>query len=191
MESAETLTDWLAKWREGHTVHDRVMPMVYADLRRLAGRIFAHERPEHTLQATGLVSEAYIRLADGGPFDSREHFFGAAANAMRQTLVDYARRRAAFKRGSTYERVELDESYAALPLECREILDVENALACLEAKHPRRAELVKLRYFAGLSVKEAAKVLKISVSTAKDDWAEAKTWLQEQFKEQCPASTTQ
>ena len=182
MSDSETLTELLAHWKEGHDVHARIMPLVYVDLRRLAGALFAKERPDHTLQATGLVSEAYIRLVDGGPFNSREHFFGAAANAMRQTLVDYARRRKAVKRGGEFERVELEDWSSVQAAECREILDMENALSRLEAIHSRRAELVKLRYFAGLSLEEAARVLEISPSTAKDDWTKAKQWLKEQFE---------
>src|SRR5580693_2509094 len=108
MTTSETLTELLAKWSEGADVHTRVMPLVYSDLRRLAGALFARERRDHTLQPTGLISEAYIRLVDGGPFQSRDHFFGAAANAMRQTLVDYARKRNAGKRWGALERVELD-----------------------------------------------------------------------------------
>jgi len=179
MTASETLTELLAKWSDGTEVHRRVMPLVYSDLRRLAGALFAKERPDHTLQATGLVSEAYIRLVDGGPFDSRAHFFGAAARAMRQTLVDYARRRNTIRRGSGFERVDLEDWSSVQAEECREILDMENALCRLEAIHPRRAELVKLRYFAGLSLEEAASVLDISVSTAKEDWAKAKNWLKE------------
>src|SRR5712691_886326 len=137
MTASATLTDLLAKWPEGHDVHARVMPLVYMDLRRLAGALFAKERPDHTLQATGLVSEAYIRLVDGRPFKSREHFFGSAANPMRETLVDYARRRNAVKRGSAFERVELHDSAAAQSEECGEILDMENALRRLETLHPR------------------------------------------------------
>ncbi len=110
MTASDTLTELLAQWQDGHDVHERILPLVYADLRRIAGGLSAKERPDHTLQATGLVHEAYIRLVDGGPFENRAHFFGAAANAMRQTLVDYARRRKAFKRPTALVRVELEES---------------------------------------------------------------------------------
>src|SRR6266516_4825249 len=100
MSDSETLTELLARWSDGPNVHSRVMPLVYGDLRRIAGALFRKERAEHTLQPTALVSETYIRLVDGGPFNSRAHFFGAAATAMRRTLVDYARRRNSIKRGS-------------------------------------------------------------------------------------------
>src|SRR5579872_952517 len=162
MTASDTLTELLAQWQKGHDVHARILPQVYADLRRIAGGLSAKERADHTLQATGLVNEAYIRLVDGGPFNSRAHFFGAAARAMRQTLVDYARRRNTIRRGSGFERVDLEDWSSVQAEECREILDMENALCRLEAIHPRRAELVKLRYFAGLSLEEAASVLDIS-----------------------------
>lgn len=182
MEASDTVTDLLARWQEGHEVHSRVMPLVYADLRHLAGCLFAKERVDHTLQPTGLVSEAYIRLAGGGPFSSRNHFFGAAANAMRQTLVDYARRRDAEKRGGSLERVELNEQSASVNDECREILAMDKALATLAALDSRQAELVKLRYFAGLTLREAADALDVSLSTAKGDWLKAKTWLKTQIE---------
>ena len=177
MTTPTPVTELLARWQEGPDIHSRVIPFVYEDLRRLAGRLFANERPDHTLQATGLVSEAYIRLADGGPFENREHFFGAAANAMRQTLVDYARRHNAGKRWASAERVELDDVSAPAEAECREILSMDQALRKLEDVSSRQAELVKLRYFAGLTLREAAQVLHVSYSTAKDDWTRAKAWL--------------
>jgi RNA polymerase sigma factor (TIGR02999 family) len=182
MNASDTLTDLLAHWHKGHDVHARILPLVYADLRRIAGGLSARERTDHTLQATGLVNEAYIRLAAGGPFDSRAHFFGAAANAMRQTLVDYARRRNAVKRPSALVRVELEESSAAQSDEWREILEMDDALSRLEALNSRQHELVKLRYFAGLTLREAADALRISLSTAKADWSQAKTWLKKQFE---------
>jgi RNA polymerase sigma-70 factor (ECF subfamily) len=182
MTDSDTLTELLAQWQAGHDVHARILPLVYADLRRLAGGLTSKERLDHTLQPTGLVNEAYIRLVDGGPFNSRAHFFGAAANAMRRTLVDYARRRNAVKRGSLLVRVELNESCATQKEEWRQILDMEDALSRLEGIDTRQFELVKLRYFAGLSLREAAEVVGIGLSTAKADWAEAKKWLKEQFE---------
>ena len=182
MTASQSVTDLLARWPEGHEIHSRVMPLVYADLRHLARCLFAKERPDHTLQATGLVNEAYIRLVHGGPFESRKHFFGAAANAMRRTLVDHARRRGADKRGGGLERVELDERSASAQEECREILAMDDALNRLEDLDCRQYELVKLRYFAGLTLREAAEHLGIGLSTAKVDWSKAKIWLKEQFE---------
>ena len=182
MTAPGALTELLARWREGEEVHSRVIPLVYADLRRLAGALFSKEKRDQTLQPTGLVNEAYIRLVDAGPFENREHFFGAAANAMRQTLVDYARRRNAGKRWGALERVELDERSASVQEECREILAIDQALNRLETLNPRQAEFVKLRYFAGLSLREAADALHVSPSTAKEDWSKARAWLKEQFE---------
>lgn len=182
MASVDSVTELLAKWQEGPDVHVRLMPVVYADLRRLAGSLCAKERRDHTLQATGLLNEAYIRLARGGPFSSRKHFFGSAANAMRQTLVDYARRHNSEKRGGSLERVELDDQFVVAQEECREILGMDRVLSELEALHPRQAELVKLRYFSGASLREAADALDVSLSTAKADWSEAKTWLKEKLE---------
>jgi RNA polymerase sigma factor (TIGR02999 family) len=182
MNSPSTVTALLGRWHEGEEVHARVMPLVYANLRQIAGSLFGRERADHTLQPTGLVNEAYIRLVESGPFKSREHFFGSAANAMRQTLVDYARRHNAHKRGASFEHVELDEGLTAAQEECREILAMEQALSQLEKLYPRQAEIMKLRYFTGLTVEEAADVMNIRPTTVKDDWAKARRWLKEQLE---------
>jgi RNA polymerase sigma factor (TIGR02999 family) len=180
--SSESVTELLARWPEGHEIHSRLMPLVYSDLRRLAGALFAKERMDHTLQATSLVNEAYIRLVGSGPFDDRNHFFGAAANAMRRVLVDHARRHCSAKRGGLLDHVELDDQCASTTEECGEILAVHGALSRLEALDHRQHELVKLRYFAGLTLREAADVLGIGLSTAKEDWSEAKAWLKKQLE---------
>jgi RNA polymerase sigma factor (TIGR02999 family) len=182
MTASETITDLLARWPEGPEIHSRVMPLVYADLRHLASCLFAKERRDHTLQATDLVGEAYIRLVNSRSFKNRAHFFGAAANIMRWKLMDYARRRKSARRWGTCERVELDEQSSPAQKECGEILAMGQALRKLETLNRRQAELVKLRYFTGLSVQEAAEVLKISVATAKNDWFKARTWLKEQLE---------
>lgn len=179
--SSESITELLGRWSEGAEVHARVMPLIYSDLRRLAGALFARERIDHTLQATSLVTEAYIRLVGSGPFEDRKHFFGAAANAMRQVLVDHARRHYAAKRGGLFEHVELNDQCSSTTEECTEILAIHGALSRLKALDWRQHELVKLRYFAGLTLREAADVLDISLSTAKEDWSKAKTWLKKQF----------
>jgi len=176
--TSESLTSLLAKWDQGDEIRSRILPIVYADWRRLARRLFAKERRKgHTLQATDLVGEAYLRLIKGGPFKSRNHFFGAAANIMEWKLLDHARRHKAGIRWGGCERVDLDENVASVQEECCEILAMSMALQQLEKRYPRKAQLVRLRYFAGLSVKEAASVLGIAVGTAKDDWQDAKKWL--------------
>jgi RNA polymerase sigma factor (TIGR02999 family) len=182
MQPSEGVLELLSRWSEGPDVHARVMPLVYEDLRRLAGHLFANERPDHTLQATGLVNEAYIRIAAAGPFANREHFFGTAANAMRQTLVDYARRHNARKRWGSAERVELDESVAVAEAECGEIAAMDHALVNLEKINARQAQLVKLRFFTGLTLKEAASVVGIGFTTAKEEWSKAKAWLKENLE---------
>lgn len=167
-----------------------LLPLVYDELRKLATERMASERPDHTLQATALVHEAYVRLVDNDQaqhWDSRGHFFSAAAEAMRRILVDNARRKGRPKHGGGLERVELSESaLVGDNLQECELLDLNDALETLAARDPRKAELVKLRVFAGLSGKQAAQVLEIAESTAELDWAYAKTWLRVEMSEPRP-----
>ena len=160
---------------------EQLLPLVYDELRRLASAKMARENPGHTLQATALVHEAYLRLVntkDDPTWDSRGHFFAAAAEAMRRILIDNARRKGRRKHGAELERVELSDS-CLLDDNRRDmdLLALDEALNKLTAKDPRKAELVKLRFFAGLSGREAAQMLNIAESTADLDWAYAKTWL--------------
>ncbi|HYH63698.1 MAG TPA: ECF-type sigma factor [Urbifossiella sp.] len=152
-----------------------LLPLVYAELRRLAAARLAAERPGHTLDPTGLVHEAYLRLVGNETFDGRGHFF--AAEAMRRILVDAARRRAAVKRGGGLERVELADVAAPEGVPAEELLALDAALDRFAAEHPEKAELVKLRYFAGLTQDEAAAALGVSAATAKRHWAYARAWL--------------
>ena len=159
---------------------DQLLPLVYDELRKLAAQKMAQEKPGQTLQATALVHEAYLRLVSPGDaphWDSRGHFFVAAAEAMRRILVDSARRRRADKRGGAHERValsDLAESAASDPID---LLALDEALKELEQQHPRKAEIVKLRYFAGLTLEETAQALGISRATAQRHWAYARAWL--------------
>jgi RNA polymerase sigma factor (TIGR02999 family) len=160
---------------------EQLLPLVYAELRKLAAAKLAQEKPGQTLQATALVHEAYLRLVNVEQvqqWDSRGHFFAAAAEAMRRILVENARRKSSLKRRGAGQRVELEE---ALPLATEEpvddILALHEALDALAQEDCRKAELVKLRYFAGLSVQEAAELLGISRATADRYWAYAKVWL--------------
>jgi RNA polymerase sigma factor (TIGR02999 family) len=158
----------------------RLLPLVYDELRRLARSQLEHERAGHTLQATALVHEAYLRLVgpeDEPQWDSRGHFFGAAAEAMRRILVENARRKGRLKRGGDLEREELFAETIVAPEVNSDVLELDAALEQFEQQHPRKAELVKLRYFAGLTLPQAAEVLGIGVSTADRDWAYAKAWL--------------
>lgn len=160
---------------------EQLFPLVYQELRKLAGAKLAHEKPGQTLQATALVHEAYLRLIDGENqqhWENSRHFFAAAAESMRRILIERARQRASLKRGGGRERIELEfVEPAVLPLACDDILGLEEALQKLEQQHPRKAELVKLRFFAGLTVPQAAAALEISTTTAENDWAYARSWL--------------
>jgi RNA polymerase sigma factor (TIGR02999 family) len=157
-----------------------LLPLVYAELRELAAARMAAEAPGHTLQPTALVHEAYVRLAGGNrarDWDGRGHFFAAAAEAMRRILVEAARRKKAAKRGGDRGRAEFDPANLAGADRPDEVLAVDEALAGLAAADPQAAELVKLRYFAGLPVPEAAKVLGLSPRSAERLWTYARAWL--------------
>jgi RNA polymerase sigma factor (TIGR02999 family) len=158
---------------------EELLPLVYAELRQLARAKMAREQPGHTLQPTALVHEAWLRLGDA-QFTNRAHFFAAAAEAMRRILIERARRKLTAKNGARAEHVDVDdeglEIAAPSPKE-EELLAVHEALDALAAHDGRKAELVKLRYFAGLTNEEVADVLGISVPTAKRDWTYARAWL--------------
>jgi RNA polymerase sigma factor (TIGR02999 family) len=159
---------------------EQLLPLVYDELRRLAAEKMAQERPGQTLQATALVHEAYIRLVDvekAQHWNSRGHFFGAAAEAMRRILVDNARRKASPIHGGDRRRVELKDLSSATEVAAADLLSIEEALAKLAQVNPSKAELVKLRFFAGMSVPEAAATLGISVATAERYWSYARSWL--------------
>lgn len=160
---------------------EQLLPLVYSELRKLAAAKLAHEKPGQTLQATALVHEAFMRLVDQTTpqrWDNSRHFFSAAAESMRRILVERARQRASLKRGGERERIEFDAvEPAVMPLSCDDILGLDDAFQKLEREHPRKSELVKLRFFAGLTVAQAAKTLGISTSTAENDWTYARSWL--------------
>jgi RNA polymerase sigma factor (TIGR02999 family) len=161
---------------------EQLLPLVYDAMRQLAAARLSREDPGQTLQATALVHEAYLRLVGGSPddqsWDSRGHFFAAAAEAMRRILVERARRRHTYKHGGARQRVNLEDVANADPgVDMEHLLALDEALALLEAEDPRKAQLVKLRYFAGLTFEEAAHALGISVATAKRHWIYARAWL--------------
>ncbi|MBI3411515.1 MAG: sigma-70 family RNA polymerase sigma factor [Planctomycetes bacterium] len=159
---------------------EQLLPLVYDELRRLAAHRIARESPGQTLQATALVHEAYLRLVDQDQtqsWNSRGHFFGAAAEAMRRILVERARRKRSIKAGGEVQRRNLDEFEPELAQPDIELLALDEALTKLESQDKRRAELVKLRFFAGMTVEQAAEALGISKSTADNDWAYARCWL--------------
>jgi len=167
------------------TASEQLLPLVYGELRRLAAAKIGHEKPGQTLEATGLVHEAYLRLV--GPVDheprkwsSRSHFFVAAAESMRRILIDNARRKQTKKRGGDFKRQELENVAGPEPDE--DLIALDNALQRLAAQDPAKAKLVELRYFAGLTGEEAAEVLGISPATADRHWAYARTWLQAEVR---------
>jgi RNA polymerase sigma factor (TIGR02999 family) len=159
---------------------EQLLPLVYQELRGLAARRLAQEKPGQTLQATALVHEAYLRLVDSDKvphWNSRAHFFGAAAEAMRRILVDQARRKQADKRGGRGRRVPLDAADVGFTSPADELLDIDEALTRLAAEDPQAARLIQLRYFAGLSIEDAAEVVGISRSTAYEHWSYARVRL--------------
>lgn len=159
---------------------EQLLPLVYDELRKLAARRLANEKPGQTLQATALVHEAYLRLVtveNAQLWNSRGHFFSAAAEAMRRILVERARHKASLKKGGGRERVDFDETEIVIDGPDVDILALDVALTALEAKDERKADLVRLRFFAGLTNQQAAEALGIATSTADNDWAYAKSWL--------------
>ena len=177
------ITVLLAELRAGNrSAESRLLPLVYAELRRRARRYMRGERPDHTLQPTALVHEAYLRLAGQREVDwqSRAHFFAVAAQLMRRILVDHARARKAEKRGGGEPRVALNESLAMTEEKSAELMALDEALTRLAERDPRQARAVELRFFGGLSEEEAAEVMGISLRTLKRDWSVARAWL---FKE--------
>ncbi|HEY0550046.1 MAG TPA: ECF-type sigma factor [Verrucomicrobiae bacterium] len=163
----------------GENAAAELLPLVYEELRALARARMANELPNHTLQATALVHEAYLRLIgnDDRAWANRAQFFAAAAEAMRRILIDHARRRLALRRGGDKTHVEFDEFAIAAPSNDDELLAVHDALEKLNAHDAQKAELVKLKYFAGLTTKEAADVLSLSEPTAKRHWDYVRAWL--------------
>jgi RNA polymerase sigma-70 factor (ECF subfamily) len=163
-----------------------LLPLVYAELHRLAKSYMRRERPDHTLQATALINEAYLRLVgEDIDWNSRAHFIGLAAHVMRRVLVDYARTRNAEQRGGGLQRVEMQDELAVSPGRLDEVEQLDEALKRLEKENPRQARVVELRYFGGLSVEEIAALLQVAPRTVKREWALARIWL---FRELRPGA---
>src|SRR5262245_25366926 len=168
---------------------DQLLPLVYDELRKLAAQKMAHETPGQTLQATALVHEAYLRLVDGAQaqdWNGRGHFFAAAAEAMRRILVEQARRKGRVRHGGQRRRVELDEARPVVGPPGDGLCALDEALTRLAERAPVKAELVKLRFFAGLTMPEAAAALGISLATAERYWVFARTWLYTELAEEGP-----
>jgi RNA polymerase sigma factor (TIGR02999 family) len=163
---------------------ESLLPLVYGELHRLAKSYMRRERPGHTLQATALINEAYLRLVrEHTNWNSREHFIGVAANVMRRVLVDYARAHRAEQRGGGLKRVELQDDLAISAGKLDEVEQLDEALELLEKEHPRQAKVVELRYFGGLSVEQIASLTGFSPRSVKRDWSLARIWLYRQLKQ--------
>jgi len=185
--SEEEVTALLRRWRDGdEAALNKLTPLVYDELHRLAHKYIRRERPGHTLQTTALVNEAYVRLVDQNSVDwqNRAHFFGVAAQVMRHILVDYARQQTAVKRGGGVERFNLDEGLIVSKESAAELVALDEALKALSNLYPRRSKVVELRYFGGLNNKEASEILNVSETTIERDWRFARAWL---FREMRPA----
>ncbi|HEY6065720.1 MAG TPA: sigma-70 family RNA polymerase sigma factor [Thermoanaerobaculia bacterium] len=178
------VTALLKDWSGGDQLAlERLMPLVYGELRKLAGGYMRGERPDHTLQPTALVHEAYVRLVDQRAVDwhNRAHFFGIAAQMMRRVLVDHARRRQAAKRDGAVYRISVGDDLADAGRD-PELLDLDQAMEALSKLDPRQARIVELRFFGGLSVEEAAEVMGISPATVKREWQTARAWLAREIR---------
>ena len=182
--SPNGVTQLLVAWGDGDTAaRDQLMPLVYEELRRLAHRYMGRERPGHTLQTSGLVNEAYLRLIDQSQvhWQNRAHFYGIAAQMMRRILVDYARSRHYAKRGGNNHQVSLNEVLIASEERRAEVVALDDALKSLAAIDGRKSQIVELRFFAGLSIEETAEVLAVSPGTVMRDWTLAKAWLRREM----------
>ena len=178
--SQQDVTELLLEWRRGDSnALDRLTPIVYGELRRIAHRYMQHEREGHTLQTTALVNEAYLRLVGQQRIEwqNRAHFFGVMAQVMRHVLIDHARGRSSAKREGLSRQVPLDESAVMTEARAAELVALDEALDELAELDPRKSRVVELRYFGGLSLEETAHVLEVSVMTVRRDWRAAKAWL--------------
>lgn len=179
------ITDLLHAWNEGESeALDELLPIVYEELHRQAENFMRRERPNHTLRTTALIHEAYLKLVDQNHMEwkNRSQFFGIAANLMRRVLIDYARTRKRQKRGGREEDLPLREDLIVATKERNiNVLALDEALNQLSEMDERQGRIVELRYFGGLSIKETAKVLDVSVATVKRDWSMAKAWLHRQI----------
>jgi RNA polymerase sigma factor (TIGR02999 family) len=185
MSDPANVTQLLKEWTGGdRAALDRLMPVVYDELRRLAGSYLGRERSDHTLQPTALVNEAFLRLVDQKriQWQGRAHFLALAATLMRQLLISHARKHRAAKRGSGGPRLTLLEGDLAVEARDVDLLDLDRALSALAVLDARQARVVELRYFGGMTVEETAAVLEVSPATVKLDWSLARAWLLRELK---------
>ncbi len=178
--SPQEVTQLLADWGKGdRSALDKLLPLVHSELRRIAQRQMSQERPGHTLQATALVNEAYLKLAGQQGFDwqNRAHFFAVCAQVMRHILIDHARAHARDKRGGGAVKVSLNDALVVVEDQTAHFIALDEALRVLERLDPQKGKIVELRYFGGLSVEEAAEVMNVSPRTVRREWQRAKAWL--------------
>jgi len=183
-DSSENLTQLLTDWSNGDAqALEKLVPLVYRDLHRLAERHLRSESSSHTLQSTALVHEAYLRLIDqrNTRWQNRAHFFGISAQLIRRILVDHARARKAEKRGGDAAKIQIDESVAAPEQQNLDLVVLDDCLKTLAGIDPQQARVVELRYFAGLTVEETAEVMRVSPTTIKREWRLAKAWLRREI----------
>lgn len=187
MPSAGDVTGLLAEIRRGNrSAESELIPLIYDELRRLAAYYMQRERPDHTLQATALVHEAFLRLAQQREVNwhNRAHFFAIAGSLMRRILVDHARAHNRSKRGGTQHKISLDEAFLFSDEQSEELMALDGALTRLAEEQPRQSQIVELRFFGGLSVEEIAEVLKVSPKTVKRDWSVARAWLYREIRKE-------
>ena len=178
--SSQEVTQLLVDWGKGdRSALDKLFPLVHSELRRIAQRQMSQERPGHTLQATALVNEAYLKLAGQQGFDwqNRAHFFAVCAQVMRHILIDHARAHARDKRGGGAVKVSLNDALVVAADQAAHFIALDEALRVLERLDPQKGKIVELRYFGGLSIEEAAEVMNISPRTVRREWQRAKAWL--------------
>ena len=184
MPPPDQISELLQSWSQGdQSAIEKLVPLVYDELHRLAKRYMSDERPQHTLQTTALVNEAYLRLVHSShaSWEGRTHFFGVCAQVMRRILVDWARSRRALKRRGDASALDLNEALAAAKQPDSDLVAIDDALTALAAIDRRKGQVVELRFFGGLSVQETAEILKISPETVQRDWKFAKSWLRREL----------
>jgi RNA polymerase sigma factor (TIGR02999 family) len=192
MPSAHEITQLLGAWSAGdERAFEKLMPLVYDELHRLAQAYMGRERPGHVLQTTALVHEAYLRLVDAGraSLQDRNHFFAVCAQLMRRILVDWARARLSHKRGGEVQMLNLDESLVVSPHAGADLVALDDALKALETVDPRKSKVIELRFFGGLSVQETAGALAVSEETVLRDWRLAKSWLRRELGKEASRGT--
>ena len=187
MDPQGEVTSLLAAWTKGdENALNQLMPLVYAELHRIARRLWSQHQPGNTLQPTALINEAYLKMAnaESTTFQDRCHFFAVASTAMRQILVNHAKNRLTSKRGGGVVVVPLDEIQRAADQEAREIVSLHEALETLQTVDLRKSKVVEMRYFGGLSIEETAEALRVSIGTVNREWRLARSWLIREMKRQ-------